>query len=93
MQMFFHWASQTLLKNSRYTQPYGTVEVVVVWCVGVQVGGGGWEGDTHTQPRIQVGHGGSDGGTGVDCHTHVYVRLYASTRAISSSALFRCRLP
>jgi hypothetical protein len=22
--MYFHWASQTLLKNSRYTQPYGT---------------------------------------------------------------------
>ncbi len=23
MLMYFHWASQTLLKNSRYTQPYG----------------------------------------------------------------------
>jgi hypothetical protein len=24
MEMYFHWASQTLLRNSRYTQPYGT---------------------------------------------------------------------
>ncbi len=33
--MCFHWASQTLLKNSRYTQPYGTRPCYKV-CVQVQ---------------------------------------------------------
>jgi hypothetical protein len=33
--MYFHWASQTLLKNSRYTQPYGTRLCYKV-CVQVQ---------------------------------------------------------
>jgi hypothetical protein len=33
--MYFHWASQTLLKNSRYTQPYGTCLCYKV-CVQVQ---------------------------------------------------------
>jgi hypothetical protein len=35
MYVCFHWASQTQLKNSRYTQPYGTCLCYKV-CVQVQ---------------------------------------------------------
>jgi hypothetical protein len=36
MEKVFHWASQMILKNSRYTQPYGTCLCYKV-CVQVQV--------------------------------------------------------